>query len=327
MVGILLVSYGCKKTKSIESQKKQIDVGLVFDVGGRGDKSFNDAAYKGVEVAKEKLGINFDYIEPGEGADRETALRGLAAGKYTLIFGIGFLFTDDITHIANTYPQKKFACVDYVISDKKIPENLVALKFREEEGCFLVGAIAGLVTKTNTIGFVGGMNIPLIKKFEAGYKEGSKTVNKNIKILISYAGVTPEAFKNPAKGKELALSQYNQGADIIFHASGSTGLGVFEAAIEKKKLAIGVDSDQYEEAPGYVLTSMIKKVDVAVYKTIENFVNNKFKGGIVELGLKEDGVGYVYNEKNKNLIPENIIKIVEDLRKKIIAGEIKIPKS
>ncbi len=323
------VLFSCKSQREAQKEGK-LKVGLVFDVGGRGDKSFNDSAYEGLVRARDSLGITFQYIEPSGtgGGDREAGLRELAAKGFKLIFGVGFMFTDDITKIAREFPNTHFACIDYTVKENEpIPQNLLAIKFKEEEGSFLVGVISGLMTKTNRVGFVGGMDIPLIHKFEAGYRAGVLSVNPSCKVLVGYAGLTGEAFKNPGKGKELALSQYNQGADIIFHASGSTGLGVFEAAREKNKLAIGVDSDQWYEAPGYVLTSMIKRVDNAVYKTIEDELKGEFHGGIVlELGLKENGVGYVYDDNNKKLIPEEVIKKVEEMKKKIISGEIKVPK-
>jgi basic membrane protein A len=324
---VLFISCGEKKTNE-QNKNAPMKVGLVFDVGGRGDKSFNDAAYRGLEKAKKELGIEYEYIEPGPGAEREAALRQFASrDDISIIFGIGFIFTDEITKIAQEFPDKKFACVDYTITPNKIiPSNLIALEFKEEEGSFLIGAIAGLTTKTNVVGFVGGMESPLIKKFEKSYVAGVKYVNPKCKVLIGYAGVTGEAFKNPGKGKELALGQYSQGADIIYHASGVTGLGVFEAARETNKLAIGVDSDQYEEAPGYILTSMIKIVDESVFDCIKQAKNGTFKGGRVETyGLKSNGVDYIYNDKNKNLITEPVHQKVEEIRQKIIDGQITIP--
>ncbi len=316
---------GCARKE--EEVEATLRVGLVFDVGGRGDKSFNDSAYRGLEKAKEDLGIYYEYIEPGEGSDRESGLRMLAYQNFDLIFGIGFMFSDDITHIAREFPEKKFACVDYTVQPgREIPSNLAALKFREEEGSYLVGALAGLLTKTNKLGFVGGMDIPLIHRFESGYKAGVRRANPKATILVGYAGVTGEAFKNPAKGKEIALSQYGQGVDIVYHASGSTGLGVFEAAREKKVLAIGVDSDQYHEAPGYILTSMVKRVNNSVYNTIKDTIAGQFKGGVHIFGLKEDGVGYVYDENNRDLIPDEVRKKVEELKAQIIAGEIEVPR-
>jgi basic membrane protein A len=328
LILLLTLLISCGKQEQQNKSSDKLKIGLVFDVGGRGDKSFNDAAYRGLEKAKNELGIEFEYIEPGPGADREAALRQFASRPdIKLIFGIGFIFTDEITKIAQEFPYKNFACVDYTYDPAKtLPSNLLALEFKEEEGSFLVGALAALTSKTNTIGFIGGMESPLIKKFEKSYEAGAKFVKPDIKILVAYAGVTGEAFKNPGKGKELALGQYSQGADIIYHASGVTGLGVFEAARETKKLAIGVDSDQYEEAPGFILTSMIKGVDVAVYDCIKEEKDGKFIGGKAEIfGLKSKGVDYIYNDKNKNLITDEVRKKVEEIREQIIGGKINIP--
>jgi basic membrane protein A len=311
-----------------ERSDASLKVGLVFDVGGRGDKSFNDSAYRGLERARDELGVSFEYIEPGEGADRESALRLLASGDAEIIFGIGFLFTDDISAIARDFPDKKFACVDYSVTPgQEIPPNLLALKFREEEASFLVGAIAALESETGKIGFVGGMKIPLIKKFEAGYVAGAKHVKPDMDVLVAYAGVTANAFKNPSKGKELGLSQYSKGADIIFHASGSTGLGVFEAAREKGTYAIGVDSDQYEEAPGRILTSMIKDVDVAVHRAIKAALDGTFEGGVKTLGLAEGAVSFVYDDNNRALIEDVTLEQIQHLKEKIISGEIIVPSS
>ena len=254
-------------------------------------------------------------------------MRQLAAGGSQLVFGVGFLFSDDIYGLAHEFPAVKFACVDYTVKpDQTLPPNLVALEFKEEEGSFLVGALAGLITKTGKVGFVGGMEIPLIKKFEAGYRAGVKAVNPRTEVIVKYAGTTGTAFKDPTKGKELGLAEYNQGADIIFHASGSTGLGVFEAAREKHKLAIGVDSDQYDEAPGFILTSMIKRVDTAVFDVIRDARDGRWQGGIREFGLKEDGVGWVYDDRNKALVPDAVKAKVDSLKAEIVAGRIVVPR-
>jgi basic membrane protein A len=205
------------------------------------------------------------------------------------------------------------------------PPNLAALKFREEEGSFLVGAIAALSGGSKRIGFVGGMDIPLIHKFEAGYRAGVRHVCPDCTVVAQYAGVTPEAFRNPGKGKELALSQYGSGVNVIFHASGSTGLGVFEAARQTNKLAIGVDADQWDAAPGHILTSMVKGVDAVVYDQIQRVRDGTFQGGIYSYGLAEDGVGYVYDENNRALIPDAVRARVEGLRDSIIAGHISVP--
>ena len=308
-----------------------IDVGIVFDLGGRGDKSFNDGAYLGGTRAVKELGARVRFIEPGDGSDREAGLRLLAAEGMDLVIGICFIFTDDLTQLAKDYPKTKFAGIDFAVAidgnGNPIlpPPNLAALKFREEEGSFLVGALAALRSKTKKVGFVGGMDSPLIQKFEVGYRAGVKHVCAECIVLVGYAGVTPEAFRNPGKGKELALNQYGQGADIIYHASGSTGLGVFEAARQAGKLAIGVDADQYAEMPGNVLTSMVKGVDEAVFDVVKLVKEHRFNGGIHQLGLRENGVGYVYDVNNRGLIPESIRARVEALRDEVIAGKIRVP--
>ena len=314
-----------------ETRPGATDVGIVLDVGGRGDKSFNDGAYAGADSATKILHPNIRFIEPGEGSDREAGLRLLAAEDMDIVIGVGFIFSDDLTKLAKEYPDVWFAGVDYALSvdDKgnviQPPANLAALKFREEEGSFLVGALAALVGNSKKVGFVGGMDIPLIHKFEAGYRAGVKHVCPDCTVVAQYAGVTPEAFKNPGKGKELALSQYQSGVNVIFHASGSTGQGVFEAARTMNKLALGVDADQNDEAPGHVLTSMVKGVNSAVFNAIQKVEDKSFKGGIYSFGLAEGGVGYVYDDRNKKLIPDPVFERVEQLKQEIIAGRIKVP--
>jgi basic membrane protein A len=319
-----------------------LDVGIVFDVGGRGDKSFNDGAYLGAERAERELGARVRFIEPGEGSDREAGLRLLAAEGMDLVIGVGFIFTDDLTQLAREYPSTAFAGVDYALASDAEgnvvppPDNLAALKFREEQGSFLVGALAALVSQqpqlgdrryqpTRRVGFVGGMDIPLIHKFEAGYRAGVRHVCPTCTVVSQYAGVTPEAFSNPGRGKELALSQYQSGVNVIFHASGSTGLGVFEAARATRKLAIGVDADQFEEAPGHILTSMVKGVDAAVFDAIQRVQQGTFRGGIYQLGLAEQGVGYVYDANNRALVPVAVRARLEALKDSIIAGHIRVP--
>jgi len=308
-----------------------VKVGIVLDVGGLGDKSFNDGAYAGAVRAEKELGARIRLIEPGEGTDREAGLRLLAAENMDIVIGVGFIFTDDVTQLAKEYPNVNFADVDYSLSTDKDgkpvppPPNVAALKFKEEEGSFLVGALAALVGQSKKVGFVGGMDVPLIWKFESGYKAGVKAVCPDCTVVTQYAGVTPDAFRNPGKGKELALNQYQQGVNVIYHASGSTGLGVFEAARQTGKYAIGVDADQYAEAPGRILTSMVKGIDVAVFDMIKRARDHTFKGGIYTFGLPENGVGYVYDEHNRALIPDSIRQRVELLKADIIAGRIVVP--
>ncbi|WP_309669525.1 BMP family ABC transporter substrate-binding protein [Gemmatimonas sp.] len=336
LIGALLLAHVALLTvhpagATVADTSDGLDVGIVFDVGGRGDKSFNDGAYLGGLRATKALGARVRYIEPGEGSDREAGLRLLAAEGMDLVVAVGFIFTDDINVLAKEYPNVKFADVDYAVATDSVgnprpmPPNLVALKFREEQGSFLVGALAALVGKSKKVGFVGGMDIALIHKFEAGYRAGVQHVCPDCDVIVNYAGVTPEAFRNPGRGKEMALAMYNQGVNVIFHASGSTGLGVFEAARTTGKFGIGVDADQYSEAPGHVLTSMVKGIDEAVFQAAKAVKDGTFKGGIQQFGLAENGVGYVYDANNKMLIPDAVRAKLDALTTDIVAGRINVP--
>jgi basic membrane protein A len=311
-------------------------VGVVYDIGGRGDKSFNDSAYAGLQAAEKEQGdkIQAKDIEPNpDGSNRKELLDGLADEGYGLIFGVGFLFSEDITKSATESPDSTFAVIDGSSNLCKKPDsNLLCITFKEEQGSFLVGAAAALKTKSNTVGFVGGLEGDLIKKFQAGYEAGVKYIadqkGKDIKVLVDFAGNTPEAFRNPAKGKELALKQIGQGADVIYHASGGTGAGVIAAAASKKKFAIGVDSDQSLTADPaeqkWILTSMLKRVDNAVQQTINTYVAGSLKGGSQSLGIKEGGIDYAQNQYNKDLLGD-IPTTLDELKQKIISGEIKVP--
>jgi len=318
----------------------QLKVGLVFDIGGKGDKSFNDSASRGLAWADADFGIKRIELEPGVDADREVNLRNLAMMGYDLIIGVGFLFADAITTIADEFPDTKFAIVDGFIPDKP---NVMSLLFPEQDGSFLVGMIAGLKAKEDgkdTVGFVGGMEIALIKRFEAGYIAGVEYVYPECNVFSGYAGDTPKAFADPVKGKELALSQYDNGAWVVFHASGLTGAGVFEAAKERKRFVIGVDSNQNymgfveETGENYGLTSMLKQVDVSVYLAIKSVLEGTFKGGIEVFGLDRSitigdntyyGVYYAMDKYNKDLISDDIISQVEVAKDKVISGEIVVP--
>jgi basic membrane protein A len=305
---------------------KPIRAGIVFDVGGIDDKSFNEGAYRGLMRAKNELGVEVQYYQPSQPAERKTGLRQLASKGYDIIIGVGFIFSDEMIAMAKDFPNIKFACIDMVDKPElEIPPNLVGLKFREEQGAFLIGALSGLSTKTKKVGFIGGMNVPLIHKFEAGYKAGVKHVAPDVEIMINYAGETPKAFEDPETGKNRAIEQYKSGVDIIFHASGKTVLGVFQAAKELDKLTIGVDSDQYQEAPGHVLTSMLKGVDIAVLEIIRSVKDGTYQPGKRVLGLKEGGISIVYDEHNKSLIPEEVYRKVSTFKDEIIQGKIQVP--
>jgi basic membrane protein A len=329
-INLALLLVRPQRSRARASGPPSLRVGLVFDVGGRGDKSFNDLAYAAIERASRELNIEAQYIEPGEGGDREAGIRLLAAEGFDLVVAAGFLFSDDMYAVAQEYPKVHFACIDYARFDKQgnfivPPPNMVALKFREEEGSYLVGAVAGLTSKSHVLGFVGGMDFPLIHKFEAGFTAGVHAVCKDCRVISGYAGVTGEAFKNPGKGKELALAQFGAGADIIFHASGSTGLGVFEAARQSGKLAIGVDADQWDEAPGRILTSMLKRADVVTYRIIQDLLAHKWQAGVRNFGLAESGVDYVYDTRNSKMIPRAARDAAERLRQDIIDGKVHAP--
>ena len=312
-----------------------IKVGIVL-IGGLGDKSFNDSAYRGIEWAETDFNIEHTELEPEEGGDLEVSLRNLAMMDHDLIIGVGFSFDDAISTVADEFPNTKFSIVDGYIPDKS---NVVSLSFKENEGSFLVGMIAGLKAiddVKDTVGFVGGMDIPIIHKFEAGYIAGVHYVYPECEILSSYVG----SFIDPAQGRESALSQYDDGAWVIFHASGRSGEGVFEAGIERKRYVIGVDSNQnymgYIEETGenFGLTSMLKQVDLSVYLTIKSVIEGTFVGGTeifdlnktATIGGKEYyGVYYALDEYNEDLITSEMIAQVEEARDKIISGEIIVP--
>ena len=340
VVVVLVIILGLCLSSTIFAAEAPLKVGLVFDIGGKGDKSFNDSASRGLAWAAADFNIKRIELEPGVDADREVNLRNLAMIGYDLIIGVGFLFTDGISTVADEFPDTKFAIVDGFIPDKP---NVMSLLFPEPHGSFLVGIIAGMKVQEDgkdTVGFVGGMDIPLIHGFEAGYIAGVHYVYPECKILSAYAGDTPVAFADPVKGKELALSQYDSGAWVVYHASGLTGAGVFEAAKERKKYVIGVDSNQnymgYIEETGesFGLTSMLKQVDVSVYLAIKAAVEGTFKGGIEVFGLDRTvtigdntyfGVYYALDKYNEDLVSQEMIDKVEEAKAKIISGEIVVP--
>jgi basic membrane protein A len=300
-------------------------VGLVFGAGGRGDRSFNEAADRGLSRAKSELGVGVDRVEPAADSDREGALRDFASSGYDLTVGVGFILSADVDRVAKAFPSRRFACVDYSPTPgRAAPANVAALTFREQEASFLAGVIAALTSRTKTLGFVGGMDAPQIRKFEAGFRAGAKWADPGARVLSAFAGSEPRAFDDPAKGRELALDEIGRGADVVFHASGATGRGVFAAVREKRVLAIGVDVDQYGEAPGYVLTSVTKQVDEAVFEAVKAALAGRLKP-VLELGLKEKGVDYVYDEHNRDLIPAAARAKAEEARALIVSGKLKVP--
>jgi len=340
IVTALVIILGLCLSSTVFAAEAPLKVGLAFDIGGKGDKSFNDSSYRGIEWAVADFGIEHTELEPGGGVDREVNLRNLAMMGYDLVIGVGFLFTDSISTVADEFPDTKFAVVDGFVPDKP---NVISLLFKEHEGSFLVGVVAAMKAKEDgkdTVGFVGGMDIPLIHKFEAGYIAGVHYVYPECKILSAYAGDTPVAFADPVKGKELALSQYDNGAWVVYHASGLTGAGVYEAGKERKRYVIGVDSNQNylghieETGEDFGLTSMLKQVDVSVYTAIKSVIDGTFKGGIEVFGLgkriliKDEvyyGVYYALDEYNEELVTSKIRVRVEEAKARIIKGEIVVP--
>ena len=317
---MLLTACGGSKDDSKEAAKDNaLKVGIVLSTGGLGDKSFNDSAYRGLERAKEELGIEFKYVEPASPSEDEQFLREFAENGYDLVIGVGFLMKDSVAGVAKEYPDVKFAIIDETIE----APNVTSLVFAEDEGSFLVGALAAMMTKTDTIGFVGGMEVPLIQKFQRGYTEGAKYVNPKIKVLTLYTS-GPNPFNDPVRGRESAFAEYNQGADVIFHAAGGTGTGVIDGCKQKGIYAIGVDSDQDDVAPGTVLTSMVKHVDNAVFATVKDLQEGKFQAGIHRFGLADDGVGTTDFKNTKDAIGEEKIKKLEEIKQGIIDGTIKV---
>jgi basic membrane protein A len=300
-------------------------IGLVFDVGGRGDKSFNDAAYRGLLRAERELGVATELLEPASSEDREAAMRLFAARGFDLVIGVGFIFSSDIDRVARDFPGVRFACIDYAPPPEGPPPNVAGLVFHEEEGSYLVGAVAALVSRTRHVGFVGGMEMPLIRKFAAGYEAGVHAACPPCTVHVAYAGTTPDAFKDPAKGKALAIAEIAAGADVIYHAAGATGHGVFEAAHDAGRLAIGVDSDQHDEMPDAVVTSMVKRADVTVFDTIRAVSEGRFEGGMHVFGVRDGAIDYVRDGPHAALLPPAVVARVEQLRGEIASGRVVVP--
>jgi basic membrane protein A len=336
---LLLTGTSCRQETRAD-EKGKVRVGIVFDIGGKDDRSFNAAAFDGVKCAetgkhpdgtpceKPSLGILLRDVEPGNPTSIEPAMRAFAERGYDLIIGVGFAQAPIMELVAKDYPNINFAIVD---GASKLP-NVASLVFKEHEGSYLVGMIAARESKSGTLGFVGGMDIGLIHRFAKGYEEGAKSVNPDARVIVNYVGVTDGAWNNPGKGKELALAQIGKGADVIFTAAGNSGLGVFDAVEQQgrdpqgraRAYVIGVDSNQNGVKPGFVLTSMVKRVDNAVYQIVSDVVNHKFQGGFHVYGLESDGVAYAMDKNNQALIPSDIIQQVEASKQQIISGRIQV---
>jgi len=323
-----------------ESERGKTRVGIVFDIGGKDDRSFNADAWNGVHCAetgrwpdgtdcgKPALNVIVRDVEPGTPVNIEPAMRAFAERHYDLVIGVGFSHAPIIESVAKDYPSVHFAVIDGV---SELP-NVASLVFKEHEGSYLVGVLAAKATKTGTIGFLGGMDVGLIHRFLGGYEQGARSVNPNVKIIPNYVGVTDSAWNNPGKGKELALAQIAKGADVIFTAAGNSGLGAFDAVEaagtdargRATHFVIGVDSNQDMIKPGFVLTSMVKRVHNAVYQIVSDVAAGKFHGGLHVFGLDTDGVGYTVDDDNRGLLTTDALAAAETAKREIIDGEIKV---
>ncbi len=341
-------SLACRRASDAAEDPNRIRVGIVFDIGGKDDRSFNAAAWDGVKCAetgfmpdgktscgKPAMDIVLRDVEPGNPTSIEPAMRAFAERGFDLVIGVGFAQGPIMQTVARDFPHIKFAIIDGVITedDGKTPRaNVASLIFKEHEGSYLVGVIAAMTSKTGVLGFIGGMDIGLIHRFEGGYEQGAKSVNPNVQVIQNYVGVTDAAWNNPGKGKEIALAQIGKGADVIFTAAGNSGLGAFDAVEQAghdasgraNRFVIGVDKNQNMVKPGFVLTSMVKRVDNAVYDIVKEVVEGKFKGGLHEFGLDTDGVGYVMDDYNQNIVSPEMLRAAEEAKKKIINKEIKV---
>jgi basic membrane protein A len=293
---------------------------VVFDVGGKFDKSFNEGVYKGVEKFKKDTGVDYKSFEITNATQREQAIRKMAKRGNNPVLGIGFAQGPAIDKVAAEYPNTKFAIIDMVVGKP----NVQSIVFKEHEGSFLVGMLAAMASKTHKVGFIGGMDIPLIRKFACGYEQGAKFADAKAEVVQNMTGNTPSAWNNPSRGGELAKSQFDRGADVIFAAAGGTGIGVYQAAKDAGKLAIGVDSNQNYLQPGTMLTSMVKRVDVAAYNVFKSVKEGTFKAGIQALGLAEGGVDWALDKHNEKLITPEMKKAVDQAKADIISGKLKV---
>jgi basic membrane protein A len=298
------------------------NVALILDKAGKDDQSFNSSAYRGIQKAEKELGIKFKTVEVKDAASSESMLRALAAKNFDLMIAIGFSHAGAIGKVAPAFPNRRFVIVD---SEVKKP-NVTSVMFAEHEGSFLVGAMAAMASKTGQVGFIGGMDIPLIRRFAMGYEAGVHHIAPKNKVQVAYIGVTGDAFSNPPKAKELALLQNSQGADVIFHAAGASGAGLFDAAEDRKFLAIGCDSNQNGIKPGKVLTSMVKSVDVAVFESIKAAKNNSLPGGTtINHGFATGGIDMAIDQNNKSLLTPAMLKKANEIKAGITSGKIKVP--
>ena len=294
---------------------------VIYDMGGKFDKSFNESVYNGAQRFTKETGIKVMEFEVTNEAQREQGMRKMAQRGANVIVCVGFAQADACDKVAKEFPNTKFSIIDVGWLDNA---NMRQYVFNEHEGSFLVGALAAMASKTGKVGFVGGMDIPLIRKFACGYVQGAKAVNSKVEVYQNMTGTTPAAWNDPAKGSELAKSQFDRGADVVYAAAGGTGAGVYQAAADSGMLAIGVDSNQNYMHPGTMLTSMLKRVDLATYETFMDVKSGNFSSGVKVLGLAEDGVGWALDEHNESLISDVMKSTINGLSDKVKSGSIKV---
>lgn len=302
------------------AQAQEFAPAVVFDQGGKFDKSFNEAAFNGAEKFKKDTGVAYREFEITNEGQREQAMRTLVRRGASVIVAVGFSQTAAVEKVAKESPNTKFCLID----DKLDAPNVQSVTFKEQEGSFLVGMAAALVSRSGKVGFIGGMDIPLIRNFLTGYEQGVRHVAPSDDVFVNMTGTTPAAWNDPARGAELAKSQFGRGADVVFAAAGATGLGVLQAAADAGKLGIGVDSNQNHVHPGKVLTSMVKRVDVVVYDCMKSAKDGSWTAGHRVVGLKEDGVGYALDSHNRTLITPAVQEKLEAAKKEIIAGTLTV---
>jgi basic membrane protein A len=302
------------------AQAQELKPAVVFDMGGKFDKSFNEGVYNGVEKFKKETGIDYAEFEVTNPSQREQAIRNFARRGHNPILGVGFAQADAIEKVAKEFPNLRFALIDMVVNQP----NVQSIVFKEHEGSFLVGLLAAKASKSGKVGFIGGMDIPLIRRFACGYAQGVKFGNGKAEIFMNMTGTTPAAWRDPVKGGELAKSQFDRGADVVYAAAGGTGIGVLQSAADNGKLGIGVDSNQNNLHPGRVLTSMLKRVDVAAYNVFMDAKNKKFQPGVKVLGLAENGVGWALDDHNAKLITPDFKAAADKAASDIVSGVIKV---
>jgi len=293
---------------------------VVFDIGGKFDKSFNEGVANGAERFKKETGIGYVGFETVNETQFEQAQRRFAQRGQNPIIGVGFSQTNAVKTVAKEFPKTQFTLIDGVVD----APNVQSVLFKEHEGSFLVGMLAAMASKSGKVGFIGGMDVPLIRKFECGYEQGAKYANPQVEIQATMTGTTPSAWNDPGRGGELAKSEFDRGVDVVYAAAGNTGLGVYQAAKDAGKLAIGVDSNQNHLHPGTMLTSMVKGVDIATYDSFKEAKDGSWKAGITMLGLKEGGVDYAYDQYNEKLITPDMKAKVDQAKADIIAGKITV---